>query len=136
MNPYIGYKFLVRIEDITEAGFTEVSGLQVTTQVEDIRQGGINGFVYKLPKETTFDNLILKKGLADADTLWRWHKEVVNGQFTRRRVDIVLMDRVGQEAFTWSFKDAFPIKWVGPELKADSNTVAFESLELVHHGYV
>jgi hypothetical protein len=34
----------------------------------------------------------------------------------------------------WDFRDAYPVKWSGPELKADSGTVAVESVELVHRG--
>jgi phage tail-like protein len=35
---------------------------------------------------------------------------------------------------TWSFADAFPIKWAGPNLNASSNQVATETLEIVHGG--
>jgi hypothetical protein len=34
----------------------------------------------------------------------------------------------------WDFKEAFPVKWTGPELRADSGNVAFESIELAHRG--
>ncbi len=36
--------------------------------------------------------------------------------------------------WSWTFQKAYPIKWTGPVLKADSNTIAFESIELVHQG--
>ena len=32
--------------------------------------------------------------------------------------------------------NSFPVKWNGPDLKADGNTVAIESVELVHQGLV
>ena len=34
----------------------------------------------------------------------------------------------------WNFKNAYPVKWTGPEFRADSNSIAFESVELVHEG--
>jgi hypothetical protein len=34
----------------------------------------------------------------------------------------------------WDFKKAFPVKWTGPELRAASGEVAFESIELAHRG--
>jgi phage tail-like protein len=49
-------------------------------------------------------------------------------------VYVVLLDQEGQETWRWSFQEAFPVKWMGPELKADGSTVAIESLELAHHG--
>lgn len=140
VDPYLGLRFRIVIDGVIEGGFSEVSGLQATTQVEDFREGGVNHFIYKFPKETTFGNLILKKGLADADKLWKWHRDVMAGKFKRATVHIYLLkDRLrsspGEIARQWSFKQAYPIKWSGPEFKSDSNAVAFESLELVHHGY-
>jgi hypothetical protein len=34
----------------------------------------------------------------------------------------------------WDFKEAFPYKWTGPELRSDSSNVAIESVELAHRG--
>lgn len=135
-DPFMSYRYVVIIDQIIEAGFSEISGLEITTQVEDYREGGVNEFVYKLPKETTFANLILKRGLADQSSLWKWHHEVVSGNFKRKSVQVILLR--GQQKDTaqmWSFKDAYPVKWTGPELKADANAVAFQSIELAHHGY-
>lgn len=135
-DPFFGFRFKVQIEGIIEAGFSEVSGLAVTTQVEDFREGGLNHFVHKLPKETTFENLVLKKGIADFDKLWQWHRQVLLGRFQRRRIEIIMLKNDFQaEVRSWVFRDAYPIKWTGPEIKADSNTIAFETLEFAHHGY-
>ncbi|HEC98658.1 MAG TPA: phage tail protein, partial [Nitrospirae bacterium] len=40
----------------------------------------------------------------------------------------------GEDKWRWNFSDAYPVKWTGPELRADNNTVAFETIELAHHG--
>jgi phage tail-like protein len=136
VDPYMSFRFKIVINGIIEGAFTEATGLQVTTQVEDFREGGVNHFVHKLPKETTFDNLVLKKGLADSDELWQWHKEVVAGKFTRRNIQILMFNSANKKVHDWMFQKAFPVKWTGPEFKADSNTVAFQTLEIVHQGYV
>jgi hypothetical protein len=34
----------------------------------------------------------------------------------------------------WNFADAYPVKWAGPELRASSNAVAVETVELAHRG--
>lgn len=134
VDPYFGFKFRISIRGIIEGGCSEFSGLQVTTQVEDFIEGGVNTFVHKFPKETTFANLVLKKGLADSEALWKWHKDVILNKFERHDVQIFLMNN-DKDVRQWSFRKAFPVKWTGPEFKADSNTVAFETLELAHHGY-
>lgn len=136
VDPYFGFRFRIVIQGVIEGGFSELSGLQATTQVETYIEGGVNAFAHKLPKETTFENLVLKKGLADSKVLWQWHREVILNNFKRHNIQIVLLKHNSDEtAHQWNFRDAYPVKWTGPELKADGNTVAFESIELAHHGY-
>jgi phage tail-like protein len=136
VDPYMSFRFLIVIDQLIEGGFSEMSGLEITTQVEEYWEGGVNGYVYKLPKETRFANLTLKNGLGDLSSLWNWHFEVVSGRIRRRSVHIALLrDRLAVPAQIWSFKEAYPVKWTGPELKADGNSIAFQTLELAHHGY-
>lgn len=139
IDPYLGFRFRLEIQGIIEGGFNEFSGLQATTQVEDFIEGGVNTYVRKFPKETTFENLVLKKGLADSKKLWEWHRDVIINNFKRRDIQIFLLKDINDPnmsaAHQWSFRQAYPVKWTGPEFKADGNTVAFETLELAHHGY-
>lgn len=133
-TPYFAFRFLVEIQGLIVGGFSEVSGLQVETEVETVEEGGVNDYVHKLPKKTTYPNLVLKRGLVDSTVLWGWHQDVVNGIINRASGAVILLDLEGNETWRWLFKNAYPVKWVGPELKADSSTVAVETLELVHEG--
>jgi phage tail-like protein len=133
-DPYSSFRFLVEIDSLVVAGFSEVSGLQAETQIEDYREGGVNDYVHKLPKETTYSNIILKRGITDSEVFWKWHQDVVNGNIKRRSGYIVLLDSEKKETWRWNFVDAYPAKWSGPDLRADSDAVAFESIELVHNG--
>jgi phage tail-like protein len=133
-DPYASFRFLVEIDGLVVAGFSEVSGLQAETQIEDYREGGVNDYVHKLPKETTYQNIILKRGITDSDVLWKWHQDVVSGKIERRSGYIVLLDSEGSETWRWNFIDAYPAKWNGPDLRAESDGVALESIELVHNG--
>lgn len=133
-DPYQSFQFLVEIDGLVVAGFSEASGLQAETQIETYREGGVNDYVHRLPKETTYPNIILKRGITDSDVLWKWHQDVVSGKIERRSGYIVLLDSEGNETWRWNFVDAYPAKWTGPDLRAESSTVAFESIELVHNG--
>ena len=73
-DPLSAFRFKVEIEGVIEAGFSECSGLQVETEIEEIREGGLNEFVHKLPKGFKHVNLTLKHGLTTSDTLYRWHE--------------------------------------------------------------
>lgn len=133
-DPYLSNRFQVEIDGVVEAGFSECSGLSVETETEDRREGGLNQFVYRLPKGCKHVNVVLKRGLTDSEQLWRWHREVVDGKLTLRAISVVILDSEGKERWRWNLRDAYPSKWVGPQLKADGNLVAIETLELVHHG--
>ncbi len=133
-DPYLSFRFLVEIQGLVVGGFSEVSGLQANTEVEEIKEGGVNDFVHKLPKITKYPNITLKRGITDLDALWHWHQDVVNGKVERKTVFIMLMDSEGNEKWRWSFEHAYPVKWTGPDLKADGSTVGVETLELAHNG--
>jgi phage tail-like protein len=134
-DPYLSFNFLVEIEGLVVGGFSEVTGLQVETVLETYREGGVNEFEHKLAGPTRYpSNLILKHGLTDIETLWSWHQDVTQGTIARKNGTIYLLDRQRLPAMWWDFLEAYPVKWTGPELRADSNTVALETLELVHRG--
>jgi phage tail-like protein len=134
-DPLLVFNFHVEIGGLIVAGFSDVSGLQVETVVETYREGGLNDYEHKFSGPTRYPtNLILKRGLTEIDFMGSWHTEVRQNNFKRHNGTIFLMNLMGLPAAAWNFRDAYPIKWTGPELKADGNTVAFESIELVHRG--
>jgi phage tail-like protein len=134
-DPYLAFSFLVEVEGLVVGGFSEVTGLQIETMVETYREGGLNEYEHKLAGPTRYpSNLILKHGLTDAETLWSWYQDVLQGKIVRKNGTIYLLDQQRQPAMRWDFTQAYPVKWVGPDLRADSNTVAVETVELVHRG--
>jgi phage tail-like protein len=133
-DPYFSFRFLVEIDSLVVGGFSDVSGLQVEVETEDYQEGGVNEYVHKLPKSARYTNLVLKRGITDSDNLWKWQQEVVNGKIGRKNGRIVLLDSEGNEKWQWRFKEAYPVRWVGPDFKADGSSVAIETLELVHNG--
>lgn len=134
-DPYTAFNFLVEIEGLLVGGFSEVTGLQIETEVEEYREGGRNGYIHKLAGPTRYPaNLVLKHGLTDIESLWSWHQEIVKGNIERKNGTIYLLDRRQLPAMWWDFKGAYPVKWTGPELRADANNVAVETVELVHQG--
>ncbi len=136
IDPLMSFRFLVEIDGVTKAHASEVTGLQIETETETYEEGGVNDFVHHLPKRTKYQHITLKRGITSRDDMWQWYRNVVSGRFKKKPVSIILMDTKGDEVWRWNFVGAYPIKWVGPELKADSNTVAFETIELAHCGII
>jgi phage tail-like protein len=134
-DPYLAVNFLIEIEGLVVGGFSEVTGLQIETVIETYREGGVNEYEHKLAGPTRYpSNLILKRGLTDIEALWSWHQDVTQGKIARKNGTIYLLDRQRLPAMWWDFTEAYPVKWTGPDLRADSNTVAVETVELVHRG--
>ncbi|CAN5330689.1 hypothetical protein BH23BAC1_BH23BAC1_17710 [soil metagenome] len=75
--PPVGFHFLVKFEDFseeTDTYFQEVNGLSVTINTEEFAEGGENQFVHKLPKGTSYDNLVLKRGIIKNSKILNWCK--------------------------------------------------------------
>jgi len=134
-DPFLGFNFKVEINRIVVAGFSEVSGLQAEIEVQEFREGGMNGHLHKRAGPAKYpSNLILKRGIGDSAELWSWCCQVLQGTIERKSLDVVLMDSTGTEQKRWGFKKAYPVKWNGPDFKAQSSEVAIETLELAHEG--
>ena len=131
---------MVMIDGLFVAGFSEVSGFQAETEVEEVREGGVNDYVHKLPKGTKYPNLVLKKGMTISNDLWDWHRKVVAGKIKRKTIYVILHSTNGAEPKDWDYDNmyqitgAYPVKWSGPDLKSEGNTVALETVEIAHHG--
>jgi phage tail-like protein len=135
LDPYSGCNFLVEIDGLLVGGFREVRGLEANIQVEEYAEGGENGYIHKLPGETRYPNLVLLRGLTDLDTMWGWFNDVSQGVIDRRNITLLVLDQQRIPAMWWNIKDALPIKWVGPELRANNDSeIATESIELIHRG--
>jgi phage tail-like protein len=136
-DPYSAFRFSVEITgEAKVGGFNEVSGLVFETDVQTLRVGGINGYEQQLPGPSKFPSrLVLKRGLGDAKFLWNWYRSISQGEIQRKNITIKLNDEQWGDLMSWRFKEACPVKWTGPDLRASNSAVAFESLELVHRGY-
>jgi phage tail-like protein len=134
-DPVLAFCFAVEISGLLVAGFSEVSGLQAEIEVQEYREGGVNSYIHKRAGPVKYPaNLILKKGITDSTELWSWYLDVMNGDIQRKPVDVVLMNSAGEEWRRWKLKNAYPVKWTGPDMRAAASEVAVETLELAHEG--
>lgn len=133
-DPIQVFNFHIEIEGLVTAGFSECSGLQAEIETHSYLEGGVNGFEHQFWGRTKYPRLILKRGLTQIDGLWDWYWDVIQGKIKRKNGTIYLQDNSHNPVYAWHFKHAIPVKWTGPDLRADSATVAFESVEIVHQG--
>ena len=80
IDPYRSFNFLVELEGLAQASFTDCSGLASTTEIIETREGGDNTTMRKLPGKTSFGDITLKWGLTNSTELWDWRQQIVTHQ--------------------------------------------------------
>jgi len=120
----------------TKIGFTEVSGLDVETEVVEYRHGASPEYSkVKMPGMQKFSNITLKRGTFKSDNeYFAWWNTVKLNTIERRDITISLLNEEHEPVVTWKVKNAWPTKIQSTDLKADGNEVAIESMEIVHEG--
>jgi phage tail-like protein len=135
-DPHLGLRFWVQIQGVEVAGFSECTGLTIETEVYEYREGGNNTYTHKLPVGTKYGNVTLKRGVDPGQDLFRWYVKSVDGlPEGRGLVSIMVYGQSGNEPVKqWDLIDAYPVKWVGPDLRTEAGATLIETLEFAHHG--
>lgn len=120
----------------TNIGFTEVSGLDISNDVIEYRDGSSPEYSkIKMPGQRKFSNISLKRGMFKSDNeFYTWFNTINMNTVERRDITISLLDETMAPVVVWKVKNAWPTKITPTDLKADGNDVAIESLEIAHEG--
>jgi phage tail-like protein len=120
----------------TKIGFTEVTGLEVTTEKIEYRDGASKEFTkLRMPGMQTFGDLTLKRGTFAGDNeFYDWWNSVSLNTIERRDITISLLNEEHEPVVVWKVKNAWPTKVTSTDLNATSNEVAIETLVLAHEG--
>ena len=131
---YRAFQFLVEIDQVSQASFQEVGGLDATIDVTEYREGGKGLGVVKLPGQTKHSNLSLKRGYTDDKQLYNWFEDVMTGRTEkiRRNISVVQLDMSGKEVFRWNLFNAFPVKYTAPAFNGKGNDLSIETLEIAY----
>jgi len=149
-DPFRGFKFRVQIDGFgSEVAFSKVTGLTQETEVVEYREGDDPVTMRKLPGLTTFEDIVLERGLQRGNQLELWREEVVQagldknaespdgtttGDF-RRNVVIKMFDKNGENVKTWEVFAAWPMGLEIPDLDAASSDVIIQTLTLANEGW-
>jgi phage tail-like protein len=133
--PLVKFHFQVEWSG-TKIGFTEVSGLDLESEVVEYRDGASPEYSkIKMPGMQKFSNITLKRGTFATDNeFYNWWNTVKLNTIERRDITISLLNEEHEPVITWKVKNAWPSKVQSTDLKADGNEVAIESMEIVHEG--
>lgn len=141
IDPPVSYNFSVAFGSVKstpleDTYFSEISGISSELEVEEIREGGMNDWVYHLPKGSKGSKITLKRGLASIDSeLIKWCFNSIHFEksrvFTKQMIISLLDKNPDQPRMTWSFYNVIPIKWSISDFNAKESNVAIESIEIV-----
>jgi phage tail-like protein len=138
-DPLRNFRYVLVIDDIAQAGFSEVTIPDSSTDAVDYREGNHPAHVQKLSGLTKYGNVTLKWGLTttgNALQLYQWYRAISDGfvRNQRKTVAIEVQDESGRPAARFVISDAWPIKYDPSDLNAKGNEVIIETLELVNEG--
>jgi phage tail-like protein len=135
IDPFVNFNFLVETGGVLAAGFSEITGMNAEVQAVEYREGrDPNSNTRKLPGLSKYGNVTLKRGVVVDQDFFKWFKTGVDGDILRIDLSILLLDEQRQEKVRYNLTNAWPVKFMAPDMKAAANEIAVNSLELAHEG--
>src|ERR1700694_3270238 len=145
--PAVAFNFGVWVDGISgssangttaDAAFQEVSGIKVEYDPFSVPEGGENRFVHRLPTPAKYSNRVLKRGVVvETSRLSQWVSESLGSTLARpikpREVMVTLRNENFEPLITWTFTNAYPVRWETSPLNAMENAVLTETMELCYN---
>jgi phage tail-like protein len=104
--------------------------------VLEYAEGGNNDVVHHLPGRVHYPNLVLSWGMTFDDLLQQWFfKTHVQAELQPVTITLhTVKGDVTRDGRQFTFADAYPVRWSGPNLSNDSPDLWSETLEIAHSG--
>jgi phage tail-like protein len=145
MNSYPPVSFYFKLSftglmGLFETSFKEISGISMEMGVEEIAEGGVNGYKHRVPTTAKFSNLVLKRGLIPMGSeLDLWCSSIINGgleEFIETKIiTVFLLDASGLPVRSWVFHNAWPVKWSISDFNSMNNEIVIETLEFTYNNF-
>ena len=133
--PAVGFHFLVAFELFPQTPndfrFQEVSGLEVSVEMESVREGGQNRYTHQLPVRASYTEITLKRGMLFGSGITFWCKQAIEDfifQPTNIVISLLNADHIPLQ--TWYVVNAIPKRWQVSNFNAEENSIVIESLTL------
>ena len=145
-DPYKNFKFRVKWDGRYVAGVSKVSALKRTTEVVEHRDGGDPSTSRKSPGRSKYEAITLTRGVTHDVEFERWANKVwnlgsnlgaeVSLKDFRKDLILELYNEAGQLAIAYRIFRAWVSEYQAvPELDANANAVAIQTLKLEHEGW-
>ncbi len=125
-----GYRFVVAVDGVPIGAFTECTLPDFNLTVEEVKEGGLNTYVHQLPGQRQAAKITLKNGVGVGRALLAFYQRAMNEDCGRMQVTVTLLNAMMMAVLVLHIRDAYPLRWQGPELRSGDNTVAIHTFEL------
>lgn len=145
LDPYPGHKFRVIWDGRIVAGIDQVGALTRHTSVIEHRSGGEPSNVRKSPGVTTYEPVVLSRGVTHDLEFETWANRVwglgqgseVSLRDFRRDIRIELLNEAGQAVLAYDVFRCWVSEYVAlPELDANAARIAIQSITVQNEGWV
>ncbi|MBL9007061.1 MAG: phage tail protein [Myxococcales bacterium] len=147
VDPYKNFKFRIKIGDHYVAGVSKVSSLRRSTEVVKWREGGDPSTSRKSPGRTEYEAITLERGVTHDKEFEQWANQVwkqgnnlgkeVSLQDFRRNLTIEMYNEAGQLVLAYHVLRCWVSEFQAlPELDANGNGVAIQTIKLENEGWV
>jgi phage tail-like protein len=143
-DPYKNFKFRILWDDKPVMGVSKVSALKRTTEVVKHRDGGDNSTDHKSPGRTSYDAITVERGLTHDPEFEAWANKVhpYSGDTAmdlaayKKNLTLEMMNEKGHVVYRYFLYDCWVSEYTSiPELNANANAVAIESLKIELEGW-
>lgn len=144
IDPYRNFKFRVNWDGTDVAGVSKVSGLKRTSEIVEHRSGADVSTSRKSPGRTAFEGITLERGITHDHAFEEWANLVYSAEGDagvslrnfRKDIMIDVYNLQGVKVLSWQVFRCWVTEYTAlPELDANANTIAFETLMLAHEGF-
>jgi phage tail-like protein len=146
-DPYKNFKFRVRWDGRYVAGVSKVGALKRTTEVVEHRVGGDSSTSRKSPGRSSFEAVMLERGVTHDTDFEAWANRVWNVEAGlgaevslanfRKDIIIEMYNEAGQLALAYKVFRCWVSEFQAlPELDANANAVAIQSIKLENEGWI
>jgi phage tail-like protein len=145
-DPYKNFKFRIKWDGRYVAGVSKISALRRTTEVVTHRDGGDLNTSRKSPGRNNYEAITLERGVTHDPEFERWANKVwnygsglgaeVSLKDFRKDIQIEFYNEAGQLAISYYVYRCWVSEYQAlPELDANANAVAIQTLKLENEGW-
>lgn len=144
VDPYKNFKFRLLWDDKPVMGISKVGALKRTTEVVKHRDGGDNSTDHKSPGRTTYDAITVERGITHDPEFEAWANKVhpyagdtaMDLAAYKKNLTLEMMNEKGHVVYRYFLYDCWVSEYTAiPELNANANAVAIESLKIELEGW-